>query len=61
MAEKLGRTCAKRGGNQSVMTKLMNEADGLLHADEMDEQCLKIIADSLNEKLALVKSLEKKL
>ena len=36
------RTCAKRGGNQSVITKLINEAEGLIKADETDEQRLKI-------------------
>ena len=61
MTDKLGRTRAKRGGNRSVMTKLMNEADGLIHADEIDEQRLKIIADSLNEKLTLVKSLDEEI
>lgn len=61
MAETLARTHAKRGGNRSVMTKLVNEADGLLKVDEMDAKRLKIIADSLNEKLASVKSLDEKI
>ena len=61
MAEQLVRTRAKRGGNRGVMTKLMNEAEGLINADEIDEQRLKIIADSLNEKLTLVKSLDEEI
>lgn len=55
------RTRAKRGGNWSVMAKLINEADDILQADEMDKQRLKIIADSLNKKLALVKSLNEEI
>jgi len=43
------------------MAKLINEADDILQADEMDEQRLKIIADSLNKKLALVKSLNEEI
>lgn len=61
MAEKLVRTRAKCGGNRSVITKLINKAEGLINADEIDEQRLKIIADSLNEKLSLVKSLDKEI
>ena len=61
MAEQLVRTRAKRGGNRGVMTKLMNDAEGLINADEIDEQRLKIIADSLNEKLTLVKSLDEEI
>ena len=59
MAEKLVRTRAKCGGNRSVITKLINKAEGLINADEIDEQRFKIIADSLNEKLSLVESLDK--
>lgn len=58
MAEKLSRTCAKRGGNRTVMTKLMNEADGLLKAEPSDKKRLKAIATSLNEKLNLIKTLD---
>ena len=61
MAEKLVRTRAKRGGNRGVITKLMNEAEGLINADEIDEQRLKIIADSMHEKLTLVKSLDEEI
>ena len=61
MAEKLVRTRAKRGGDRGVITKLMNEAEGLINADEIDEQRLKIIADSLNENLTLVKSLDEEI
>ena len=61
MAEKLVRTRAKRGGNRGVITKIMNEAEGLINADEIDEQRLKIIADSLSEKLTLVKSLDEEI
>ena len=32
-----------------------------LHSDEIDEQCLKIIADSWNKKLGLFKSLDKEI
>lgn len=58
---KIARTRAKCSGNRSVITKLINEAEGLIQADEIDEQRLKIIADSLNKKLALVKSLDKEI
>ena len=61
MAEQLVRTRAKRDGNRGVMMKLMNEAEGLINADERDEQRLKIVADSSNEKLTLVKSLDEEI
>ena len=61
MTEKLARARAKRGGNRSVMTKLMNEAEGLLKAETMDKQRLEIIAELLDEKLQLVKSLDEEI
>ena len=44
MAKKLSCTRAKRGGNRTVMTKLMNEADGLLKTEPSDKKRLKAIA-----------------
>ncbi|XP_022790390.1 uncharacterized protein LOC111329893 [Stylophora pistillata] len=61
MAEKLPRIRAKRGGNRTVMTKLMNEADGLLKAETSDKKRLKAIAASLDEKLNLVKTLDEEI
>ena len=61
MAEKLSRTRAKRGGNSTVMTQLMNEADGLLKAEPSDKKRLKAIATSLKEKLNLVKTLDEEI
>lgn len=55
MAEKRSRTRSKRGGNRTVMTKLMNEVDGLLKVEPSDKKRLQPIATSLNEKLNLVK------
>ena len=43
------------------MTKLMNEADGLLKAEPSDKKRLKAIATSLNEKLNLVKTLDEEI
>ena len=56
--ERLARVRAKRGGNRSVMTKLIYEAEGLLEVEPIDKQRMKIIADSLDQKLTLVKSLD---
>ncbi|XP_078368716.1 uncharacterized protein LOC144652543 [Oculina patagonica] len=56
--ERLARVRAKRGGNRSVMTKLMYEAEGLLEAEPIDKKRLKVIADSLDQNLKLVKSLD---
>ncbi|PFX25822.1 hypothetical protein AWC38_SpisGene9512 [Stylophora pistillata] len=61
MAEKLPRTRAKRGGNSTIMTKLMNEADGLLKAEPRDKKRLKAIATSLNERLNLVNTLDEEI
>ena len=61
MAEKLLRTRAKRRGNRTVMTKLMNEVDSLLKAEPSDKKRLKAIATSLNEKLNLVKTLDEEI
>lgn len=41
------------------MTKLMYEVESLLEAEPIDKQRLKVIADSLHQKLELVKSLNK--
>lgn len=43
------------------MTKLMNEADGLLKAEQTDKKRLTAIATSLNEKLNLVKTLHEEI
>lgn len=61
MTEKLVCSCTKHGGNRSVMMKLMNEAEGLLKAETMDKQRLEIIAELLDEKLELVKSLDEEI
>ena len=50
MAEKLGRTPAKRGGNRSVMTTLSKEANDLLEDEPINKQ--------LKEKLKLVKTFD---
>lgn len=56
--ERLACVCVKHGGNLSVMTKLMYEAEGLLEAEPNNKKRLKVIADSLDQKLKLVKSLD---
>ena len=56
MAEKLARTCAKRGGNQSVMMKFSNEVNDLLQVDQINKRRLEFITASPNEKLNLVKT-----
>ena len=58
MSETLARIRAKRAGNRGVMTKLSNEAEALLKAETVDKQRLKIISDSLNDKLKLVKTFD---
>ena len=59
--ERMARTRAKRSGNRGVLTKLINEVDGLLNDDEMDTQRLQIIAELLNEKLKLLKSFDEEI
>ena len=61
MAEKLARTCAKRGLNRSVMTKLSKEANDLLGDEPINKQRLDFIASSLNEKLKLVKTFDEQI
>ena len=61
MSETLARIRAKRAGNRGVMTKLSNEADALLMAETVDKQRLKIISDSLNDKLKLVKTFDEEI
>lgn len=61
MSETLPRIRAKRAGNRGVMTKLSNEAEALLKAETVDKQRLKIISDSLNDKLKLVKTFDEEI
>lgn len=67
MTSKLTKNGRKTGAHprqtwwKSKCNNKTYEAEGLIHADEIDEQRLKIIADSLNKKLALVKSLDEEI
>ena len=61
MFETLARIRAKCAGNRGVMTKLSNEAEALLMAETVDKQQLKIISDSLNDKLKLVKTFDEEI
>ena len=58
MSEELARSHAKRGGNRTVLTKLANEAHGLLKEEVLNRPRLKTLAESLLEKLEIVKSLD---
>lgn len=58
MSEELARSRAKRGGNRTVLTKLANEAHDLLKEEELNRPRLKTLAESLLEKLEIVKSLD---
>ena len=49
---------AKRGGNRTVLTKLANEAHGLLKEEVLNRPRLKTLAESLLEKFEIVKSLD---
>ena len=58
MSEELARSRAKRGGNRTVLTKLANEAHDLLKEEVLNRPRLKILAESISEKLEIVKSLD---
>ena len=60
MSEKLARTRAKRAGNRSIITKLLQEAECLIEAEPIDEPRLKVLAATLDERLNLVKSFNEK-
>ena len=60
MSEKLARTRAKRAGNRSIITKLLQEAECLIEAEPIDEPRLKVLAATLDERLNLVKSFDEK-
>ena len=51
----------KRRGNQSVETKLVNEAGGILEAEATDQQRLKFMSCSLDENLRPVESLDEEI
>lgn len=56
--ETLARARAKRGGNRTVLTKVANEAHDLLKDEILNRQRLETLAESLREKLEIVKSLD---
>ena len=58
MSEELARSRAKRGDNRTVLTKLANEAHDLLKEEVFNRPRLKTLAESILEKLAIVKSLD---
>ena len=58
MSEELARSRSKRGGNRTVLTKLANEAHGLLKDEVLNRPRLKTLAESLVEKLKIVKSFD---
>ena len=58
MSEELAQSRAKRGGNRTVLTKLANEAHDLLKEEVFNRPRLKTLAESILEKLAIVKSLD---
>ena len=57
MGEELVQSCAKGGGNRTVLTKLANEAH-LVKDEVLNRPRLKTLAESLLEKLEIVKSLD---
>ena len=59
--ENLTRIRAVRGGNREVITKLINEAEGLLKEETLDRGRLNTITNLLEEKIKFVKELDKKL
>ena len=59
--ENLTRIRAVRGGNRGVITKLINEAEGLLKEETLQRGRLNTITVLLEEKLALVKELDQKI
>ena len=58
MNEELARSRAKRGGDRTVLTKLANEPHDLLKDEVLNRPRLKTLAESLAEKLEIVKSLD---
>ena len=56
--EVLARARARRGGNRTVLTKVENEAHKFLKEEILNRQRLETLAESLREKLELVKSLD---
>ena len=58
MSEELARSRAKHGGNRTVLTKLANEAHDFLKDEVLNRPRLKTLAESLLEKLNIVKSLD---
>ena len=59
--EKLTRIRAVRGGNRGVITKLINEVEGLLREEVLERGRLNTITNLLEEKLKLVKDLDQKI
>ena len=59
--EKLTRIRAVRGGNRGVITKLVNEAEGLLKEEILQRGRLNTINGLLEEKLRFVKELDQKI
>ena len=61
LKEKLTRIRAIRGGNRGVITKLINEAEGLLKEELLERGRLNTISGLLEEKLRFVKELDEKI
>ena len=61
LKEKLTRIRAVRGGNRGVITKLINEAEGLLKEELLERGRLNTINGLLEEKLRFVKELDEKI
>ncbi|XP_028413524.1 uncharacterized protein LOC114536361 [Dendronephthya gigantea] len=59
--ENLTRIRAVRGGNRGVITKLINEAEGLLKEEILERGRLNTITSLLEEKLKYVKDLDQKI
>jgi len=59
--EKTPRLCAKCDGNRSVITKLIKETETIIKVEQIDDERLKMIANSLSKKLELVNSLDKEI
>ena len=59
--ENLTRMRAVRGGNRGVITKLINEAEGLLKEEVLERGRLNTITGLLEGKLKFVKQLDEKI
>jgi len=59
--EKLPHLCANCGGNRSVITKLIKETETIIKEEPIDDERLKMLANSLSKKLELVNSLDKEI